>query len=328
MIDKFFTTSRSQKTVSELKTYQKLFNTAKEQYQRDNDFNFKDYEENYELVTTENVHKVYKYFEIDEKISSLSLIQLQSRYNETKHELLIPLLDILGQVVGCKIITKNELDDYSFKEQCIPDNNCSGLIIHHNGKPISNNKSSSREQSPQKAIIVLNILDLLALMQSKINATFICLPYGLKFLPQECLPLLDRYQEIVLWFNYNTAGWDVARNFAKKLDEKRCNFVRPTSLHPTPYKAIVNSIDIKSILKLSQPILHKAITTFSALRQDVLSDLQNIDKVQGVKWKRYPSLNKYLKGHRKGELTILTGPSKFKIKFVLQIYYINNGYVF
>lgn len=45
------------------------------------------------------------------------------------------------------------------------------------------------------------------------------------------------------------------------------------------------------------------------MRQDVLSDLQNIDKVQGVKWKRYPILNKYLKGHRKGELTVLTGPT-------------------
>lgn len=45
------------------------------------------------------------------------------------------------------------------------------------------------------------------------------------------------------------------------------------------------------------------------MRQDVLSDLQNIDKVQGIKWKRYPTLNKFLKGHRRGELTILTGPT-------------------
>jgi twinkle protein len=31
--------------------------------------------------------------------------------------------------------------------------------------------------------------------------------------------------------------------------------------------------------------------------------------VQGVKWKRYPTLNKYLKGHWEGELTILTVPT-------------------
>lgn len=31
--------------------------------------------------------------------------------------------------------------------------------------------------------------------------------------------------------------------------------------------------------------------------------------MQGVKWKRYPTLNRILKGHRKGELTVLTGPT-------------------
>lgn len=137
----------------------------------------------------------------------------------------------------------------------------------------------------------------------------ICLPEGLKSLPQECLPCLERYQKLVLWFNYDTAGWDIARNFAKKLEEKRCHFVRPTDTHPTPYKALVQGLDLKSIFNKAQPILHKAITTFTSLRQDVLSDLQNIDKVQGVKWQRFPALNKFLKGHRKGELTVLTGPT-------------------
>lgn len=28
-----------------------------------------------------------------------------------------------------------------------------------------------------------------------------------------------------------------------------------------------------------------------------------------MKWKRYPTLNRILKGHRKGELTVLTGPT-------------------
>jgi twinkle protein len=28
-----------------------------------------------------------------------------------------------------------------------------------------------------------------------------------------------------------------------------------------------------------------------------------------VKWKRFPTLNKILKGHRRGELTVITGPT-------------------
>lgn len=101
----------------------------------------------------------------------------------------------------------------------------------------------------------------------------------------------------------------MAKIFAKKLDEKRCHFIRPTENSPTPYTAMQRSIPVKSILSGAQPILHKAVTTFRFLRQDVLSDLQNIDKVQGIKWTRYPTLNKYLKGHRRGELTVLTGPT-------------------
>lgn len=113
----------------------------------------------------------------------------------------------------------------------------------------------------------------------------------------------------MLWFDHNTIGWDAARNFSKKLDEKRCSLVRPTDAQPTPYNAVQQSISIKTILSSAKPALHDAITTFKSLRNDVLSDLQNVDKVQGVKWKRFPRLNKLLKGHRRGELTILTGPT-------------------
>ncbi|KAJ8953200.1 hypothetical protein NQ318_003239, partial [Aromia moschata] len=67
--------------------------------------------------------------------------------------------------------------------------------------------------------------------------------------------------------------------------------------------------DFKAVVSGAQPMWHKSITTFSTLRAEVLSDLQNIDKVQGVKWKRYPALNKILKGHRRGELTVFTGPT-------------------
>lgn len=97
--------------------------------------------------------------------------------------------------------------------------------------------------------------------------------------------------------------------FSRKLDEKRCYFIRPTENTPTPYAALQRSISMKSVLAEAQPILHKAITTFGTLRQDVLSDLQNIDKVEGIKWRRFPKLNELLRGHRRGELTVFTGPT-------------------
>lgn len=273
LIEKFFTTSRTPKTINELKTYQNLFLEVKEKYQKTNAFDFHFYEENYKLVTETDADLICNQFEIDEKIPRKILVTLQARYNETKKELLFPLADIQGNIVGCKIITKKINEDGEWVEISYPESNCSGLIMFNNSKP------SKAKDPANNAVLVLNMLDLFALMTTKINATYICLPYGLKHLPQECLPLLDQFSELTLWFNFNIAGWDVAKNFAKKLDEKRCKFVRPTSKNLTPYKALENHTDIKGIYSKSLPILHKAITTFHSLRQDVLSDLQNIDKV-------------------------------------------------
>lgn len=136
-----------------------------------------------------------------------------------------------------------------------------------------------------------------------------CLPHGNKSLPQECLPSLESFQKLILWFDHNGNGWDAAQNFSTKFGADRCSFVRPTDTNPTPYNALQRSLKLKEILSSAKPILHDFITTFHALRNDVLSDLQNMDKVRGIKWKRFPILNKLLKGHRRGELTVLTGPT-------------------
>lgn len=181
----------------------------------------------------------------------------------------------------------------------MPEKNSYGCLIKRNQKKES-----------QTAIIVLTALDFIALSaQKNLTQTIICLPHGFHSLPQECLPLLEKYQKLILWFDYNcsSAGWDVARNFAKKLDERRCFLIRPTENQSSAYDAFKQNVDLKGIISKGLPLLHKSITTFGSLREDVLSDLQNIDKVQGVKWKRYPTLNKLLKGHRKGELSIMTG---------------------
>lgn len=72
---------------------------------------------------------------------------------------------------------------------------------------------------------------------------------------------------------------------------------------------VTSTGDLKKIMSSVTPVWHKSITTFGALREDVLFDLKNIERVQGVKWTRYPTLNRILKGHRRGELTVLTGPT-------------------
>lgn len=75
-------------------------------------------------------------------------------------------------------------------------------------------------------ILVPNILDFLVLMNSGISGTIVCLPSGLLHLPQYVLPTFERFNKLVLWFGNDFQSWDAARNFAKKLGEKRCYFIR------------------------------------------------------------------------------------------------------
>lgn len=56
-------------------------------------------------------------------------------------------------------------------------------------------------------------------------------------------------------------------------------------------------------------LLLKSVTSFKDLKEDVYKSFLNYEENQGVKWKRFHGLNKTLKGHRPGELTIFTGMS-------------------
>ncbi|TMW45547.1 hypothetical protein DOY81_009373 [Sarcophaga bullata] len=217
---------------------------------------------------------------------------LNASYVPELNALKFPLKNVAGRIVGESLLYLE-----NSREECFQNENASGILMHG-------------QASKQKAILVSNLLDFLVLIAQRIDThCIVCLPYGLKSLPQECLPSLEQLKELVLWFKCDSTTWDVAKTFATKLDEKRCLLIRPTNTEPSPFDALKKHLSIRHILQRATPIRHKSITTFSSLRNDVLSELQNIEKVNGVKWKRFPQLNKLLKGHRKGELTIITGPT-------------------
>ncbi|XP_043248677.1 twinkle protein, mitochondrial [Colletes gigas] len=227
-------------------------------------------------------------------ISQEDMSQLNCIYEKTSDILYFPLIGLNNSIVGYKSLTPG-----ATTEQTVPTSGVSGCIKYKH-------KNSKNDNT---AVIVGTIDDLLAVASQKSTNVIICLPYNLKSLPQQLLPYMESYKKLILWFGNDEISWYTARQFAKKLGEKRCYFVRPTNFQPRPKLAADMGYDLKNIIKNAQSVWHQSITTFQELREEVLSDLQNIDKVQGVKWKRYPALNRILKGHRRGEYTILTGPT-------------------
>ncbi|XP_015436054.1 PREDICTED: twinkle protein, mitochondrial [Dufourea novaeangliae] len=289
VLEKFFSIQKSSEKLKELDVW-------KANLQLENDFN-KDWKQmvknchTMKDLSTEEYKSLLINFSLPEVLQE-DMSQLQCIYEKTSNILHFPLIGLNNSIVGYKSLTIG-----SELEQTVPAIGVSGCIKY----------KQQNSKNDNTAVVVGTMQDLLALVSQKSANLILCLPYNLKSLPQQLLPYMESFKKLILWFGNDEISWYTARQFAKKLNEKRCYFVRPTDLQPEPKLANDVGYDLKSILQNAQSMWHKSITTFQQLREEVFSDLLNTDKVQGVKWKRYPALNKILKGHRRGEFTILTG---------------------
>ncbi|KFZ69523.1 hypothetical protein N338_08538, partial [Podiceps cristatus] len=142
-------------------------------------------------------------------------------------------------------------------------------------------------------------LDALALHQAT-GVASLALPRGATCLPPALLPYLEQFKRITLWLGEDLRSWEAAKLFARKLSLKRCSLVRPGDLQPRPLEALNQGLNLTKILRAALPASHKSIVSFRQLREEVFG---------GLGWARFPELNKLLKGHRRGELTIFTGPT-------------------
>lgn len=142
-------------------------------------------------------------------IQQSAINSLDIRIDETFTNLYFPLENVLSETVGYKILNKETNRDI-----IRPDQTTTGILT----------LKSSRNKDT--AVLVPYISDFLTLASAKISGNIVCLPCGLLQLPQYVLPTLERFNKLILWFGNDYVAWDTARNFAKKLGEKRCLFIR------------------------------------------------------------------------------------------------------
>jgi len=66
---------------------------------------------------------------------------------------------------------------------------------------------------------------------------------------------------------------------------------------------------LNAILSKAKRKPHQQVVSFEDLADEVYRNICSPEQMAGVPSKSFPSLTKILKGHRKGELTIFTGPT-------------------
>ncbi|XP_077407657.1 twinkle mtDNA helicase isoform X1 [Vanacampus margaritifer] len=151
-------------------------------------------------------------------------------------------------------------------------------------------------------------LDTLAVSQATGLAS-VALPRGVGCLPPALLPYLEQFKRVTLWLGGDMRSWEASKIFSRKLGLRRCWLVRPGEFRPCPGEALAQGKNLSHVVATAIPAAHKSIVSFKQLREDVYGEMVNTEEVAGVKWARFPELNKILKGHRKGELTVFTGPT-------------------
>lgn len=143
----------------------------------------------------------------------------------------------------------------------------------------------------------------------------ISLPNGARSLPPALLPALERFQKIVLWMDNDQAGIEGGEAIVRKLGLGRCYLVRPPAeLKPgytEPPKdandALRQGYDLEAMIAGAQLIHHKQVASFPQFRSEVRNMFFEPNAYQGVPLTGMPQLQALLKGHRRGELTIITG---------------------
>jgi twinkle protein len=137
----------------------------------------------------------------------------------------------------------------------------------------------------------------------------VSLPNGCRSLPLEILPLLEKMEKIYLWMDDDVPGQEGVEKFVEKLGVNRCLIVRPPagSGVKDANEMLMKGLKMRPCIDAAKPVPHKQILTFTELKNDILMELSNPLQVAGVQSQTLPGLNRLLKGHRKGELTILTG---------------------
>lgn len=234
------------------------------------------------------------------KVTDDTLRRFSVRYLRSTRSLVFPWFTPGGSGLrGLKLLgAEGQGNEVQYVETTIPRPGA-----YHNlfGLPLISRRDA-------EVVLTSRELDSLALSQSTGLPT-LSLPRGTVCLPPALLPYLEQFRRIVFWLGDDLRSWEAAKLFARKLNPKRCSLVRPGNQQPRPLEALNQGLSLPRILRTALPAWHKSIVSFRQLREEVLGELSNVEQAAGVRWSRFPDLNRLLKGHRKGELTVFTGDS-------------------
>lgn len=201
--------------------------------------------------------------------------------------------------------------------------NSSGMVVRHKIRSVRTKSGmrlvpkggtwgffglSTIPDDATQVVLTEGELDAMSVWQATGHPT-ISLPNGASSLPVDLLPMLERFHRIILWMDSDAAGDAGARQFTRKLGLSRVNVVHAGDADDCKDANdwLRQGENLESMIRRAAPLPHDGVVRFDDLRESVFDHLKNKGLRRGVQCQSLPKLNTLLKGHRPGELTILSG---------------------
>ncbi|CAF3530129.1 unnamed protein product [Adineta steineri] len=111
----------------------------------------------------------------------------------------------------------------------------------------------------------------------------------------------EHLRKIHIWYTNDKA---FAFRLSNILNPHRCFMI---TYPMNAYSAFKSGHSLKPIVNESFAVINKCIEQFDTFRDLIRDELFQRTRFAGTQWQRFPMLSQIIKGHRAGELTVLTG---------------------
>ncbi|VDN00890.1 unnamed protein product [Thelazia callipaeda] len=164
--------------------------------------------------------------------------------------------------------------------------------------------------SDRRIVLTTNERDALAVFEATGGMLCIALPKG-EQLDTSVLPYLEDFDMVYLWFPYVQEKY--AKDYASLLNATRCfivdNHERPIELFRSDRRREINKAIREDSIRMRVKGFRSLIDIRGELKSEIVKDQFKMNGI--TQWKRFDVLNRYLRGFRLGEMTVVTGGTGF-----------------
>eukprot|EP00124_Ichthyophonus_hoferi_P001686 Ihof_evm5s95 gene=Ihof_evmTU5s95 len=180
------------------------------------------------------------------------------------------------------------------------------LVDHLAKMALPNAVQGNNNLTSDTVVVASDELSAMAIYQAT-NIPAVCCSSNQGGITPDVLSLLEPFDRVVFWPDHRVDK-NETNKFASKLGRHRV-FTVESSSHSNALAAVLHSADVSGMIDAAKPMPTSQLIRVAEMADDIYSETQTDGKTLGASSRVLPTLTKVIKGLRRGEMTVLTGPT-------------------